>query len=170
MAFEKAKLAGGAAALGLIGGLLIPQFVEGTPSNNYSHALEDQMDASAAGGKYAADTFGADRLPAGDAASVGFAVNTMLRFAGEDPADKPDPKVKAAAACVLVVANGMPLGKAATAAWGDGRNNDRSEVDGAEKVADQRYLDAAGACVSILVERATRPDAFAMTVPVTAAA
>ena len=170
MALEKLRLAGGAAAVGLIGGLLIPQFIEGTPSNNYSHILEDQIDASVASGKYDPKKFGTDKLPAGDAASVNFALNTMLRFAEQDPGDDPNPKIKAAAACVLVIANGMPLSEAATAAWGDGRNNERSETDGAEKLADDRYTEAAAVCISSVVARATAPDSFTLTVPVSAAA
>ena len=170
MAFEKLKLGAGAVVIGFIGGILVPQFVEGTPSNNYSHALEDQMDASAAGGKFDAKKFGTDKLPAGDAAAVGFAVNTMLRFADQDPNDDPDPKIKAAAACVLAVANGMTLSEAATAAWGDGRNNERSQADGAEQVADDRYTEAGAVCVSTVVARATAPGSFNMVVPVSAAA
>jgi hypothetical protein len=169
MAFEKIKLVAPVAFVAFIGGIITPSFIEGAKGNEYSVTLEDQMDASVAGDKYDAKTFTSNKLPVADAAGVNFAVDTMLRLAEQDM-EEPDPRTKAAASCVLVVANGMELGEAATAAWGDGRNNERSEADGAEKIADQRYLDAAGICLSNLIERATQPDAFVMNVPVSAAA
>lgn len=166
MAAEGLKHRATLIGLGAAMGLAVGGGVAMSGGDEYPNRLSDLVDKVAAGEAYTVGSFEKEldrvKMPATiGAGSAEFALNTMLRMAGEEvpveddtPGDRADklkgidPRTRAAGACTLALVNNLAMPQKAKESWNDARANEATDGDDAEKRAENFYRQAGDLCLT----------------------
>jgi hypothetical protein len=140
--------------------------VNGGGSNELRGAYELEVSEGATGQGFDAKRFVNNKVKPVSGSVVAFALDSMTRLSGENPQNEPDAKVKAAAACTLLLAAGQPMSDKAKVSWGSGQSTEDLDQDGAEERADAFYADAEKQCRDPLVALADAGKIGELLVPV----
>lgn len=156
--------------LGVAIGLVLPSIYDGQPTkSDLRSALEQEVNEGATGQGYDKAHFVNKTIKPVSPSTVDFVLDATLRNAGQDPS-KTDSKMRAAAACTLVLASGSPMSNEARLSWSSGQGAEELDGSKAQDQADNFYTAAEAACHADLNQRAAAGAIGELLVPVAAAA